>query len=406
MPRCWRLAVPSAGAAPPQHHPHPGRRPRLRRPRALRPDEVRDAATRPAGARGHALHAVLRRQHGVRAVARGADDRACTPATTGSAATARFPLRPEDVTLAGGAAGDAGYRTAVVGKWGLGRADTTGRPGPAGLRSLLRLPRPPPRAPAVHDHLWRNGDARRLRRRRATTPTICSPPRRSTFVERRRRRGRSSSTSNYTVPHAELRVPEDSLAQYRGRFPETPFVNADGRRPTRRCRRFASLGYRSQPTPHAAFAAMITRMDRDIGRLMATLSRAGHRQAARWCCSPATTAPHQEGGADPAFFNSTGGLRGIKRDLYEGGIRVPMIARWPGRCRPAATSDARLGALGPAADAGRPGRRDDARRASTASRCARRSRAGRSRRTSSSTGSFTSADSSRRSGWGSGRRCG
>ena len=198
-------------------------------------------------------------------------------------------------------------------------------------------------------------------------------------------------------------MPEDSLAEYRGRYPETPFVNAaaDAYTPVPP---FERTGYRSQPTPHAAFAAMIARMDRDIGRLMATLSRLGiDKQTLVLFTSD--NGPHKEGGADPAFFNSTGGLRGIKRDLYEGGIRVPMIAWAPGACRPAATSAHvwahwdMLPTLADLAGATAP-------RASTACRCARRWRAGRRRRTSFCTGSFTNAGSSRPCGWGSGRRCG
>jgi arylsulfatase A-like enzyme len=74
---------------------------------------------------------------------------------------------------------------------------------------------------------------------------------------------------------------------------------------------------------------MITRMDRDIGRLAALIHSRG---IARHTLILFTSdnGPHREGGANPAYFNSSGGLRGIKRDLYEGGVRVPMIAWWPG----------------------------------------------------------------------------
>ncbi len=74
---------------------------------------------------------------------------------------------------------------------------------------------------------------------------------------------------------------------------------------------------------------MITRMDRDIGQIMDRL-RARGLDRRTLVLFTSDNGPHQEGGADPAFFKSAGPLRGIKRDLYEGGIRVPMIARWTG----------------------------------------------------------------------------
>jgi arylsulfatase A len=144
---------------------------------------------------------------------------------------------------------------------------------------------------------------------------------------------------NYTVPHAELRVPEDSMAPFRGKFEERPFVNpsADAR-PSGSRLEGPSLGYRSQPAPFAAFAGMVTRMDRDIGRL-ADLVHARGLDDRTLILFISDNGPHKEGGADPAYFKSSGGLRGIKRDLYEGGIRVPMIARWPGTIPAGRVSD-------------------------------------------------------------------
>ena len=83
---------------------------------------------------------------------------------------------------------------------------------------------------------------------------------------------------------------------------------------------------------------MITRMDRDIGRLTTRLGELGIDERTL-VMFVSDNGPHQEGGGDPVFFKSAGGLRGIKRDLYEGGIRVPMIARWRGTIPAGRVSD-------------------------------------------------------------------
>jgi arylsulfatase A-like enzyme len=107
--------------------------------------------------------------------------------------------------------------------------------------------------------------------------------------------------------------------------------------PPSRVRR-PSIGYRSQPEPLAAFAGMVARMDQHVGQLLAALRERGLERNTLVLFT-SDNGPHKEGGADPDFFDSNGPLRGIKRDLYEGGIRVPMIARWPGRVKAGATSE-------------------------------------------------------------------
>ena len=92
------------------------------------------------------------------------------------------------------------------------------------------------------------------------------------------------------------------------------------------------------PQPQKNHAAMITRMDGDIGKIMALLKESGIDQNTAVFFS-SDNGPHREGGARPEFFKSGGPLRGIKRDLYEGGIRVPGIVRWPDRVRPGTVSD-------------------------------------------------------------------
>lgn len=237
------------------------------------------------------------------------------------------PLRPEDVTIAE-VLRDAGYRTAVIGKWGLGQPGSTGEPNRQGFDHAFGFLDHRHAHRQFTDHLWHNGERVAVDVDHDYANDLFTKEA-AAFIERTDPRP-FFVYLNYTVPHAELRVPDDALTQFRGRFPEQPFVNqaADARvtgaRPDA-----ATLGYRSQPDPRAAFAAMIVRMDRDIGRL-SELIRARGIEGRTLIMFISDNGPHREGGADPVYFKSNGGLRGIKRDLYEGGIRVPMIARWVG----------------------------------------------------------------------------
>jgi arylsulfatase A len=235
------------------------------------------------------------------------------------------PLRAEDVTIAM-LLKDAGYRTAVIGKWGLGRQGTTGQPDKKGFEYQFGFLDHRHAHRQFTDHLYRDSQPVPTNLESDYVNDLFTKEAAS-FIERNDARP-FFLYLNYTVPHAELRVPEDSLQALRGKFPETPFVNpkADA---IQKGPDDTSLGYRSQPTPKAAFVAMITRMDRDIGRLT-DLVHDRKLDERTLIMFVSDNGPHNEGGGDPEFFKSSGGLRGIKRDLYEGGIRVPMLARWVG----------------------------------------------------------------------------
>ncbi|MDE6306662.1 MAG: arylsulfatase, partial [Muribaculaceae bacterium] len=122
----------------------------------------------------------------------------------------------------------------------------------------------------------------------------------------------------YTLPHAELSQPEDSLLRYyKSRFHEDKTWGGK-----------ESARYNPVEHTHAHFAAMISRLDIYVGEVLAMLKEKGLDENTLVIFA-SDNGPHEEGGADPEFFGRDGKLRGIKRSCHEGGIRIPFIARWP-----------------------------------------------------------------------------
>jgi len=126
-----------------------------------------------------------------------------------------------------------------------------------------------------------------------------------------------------TAPHADIACPQDSVAPYLGKFKETAY--ADG-------------GYAANPHPMASYAGMVSRLDGQVGEVLDKLAALGIAERTLVIFA-SDNGPHSEGGMEPENFNSNGPFRGGKRDLYEGGIRVPMLAWWPGTIAAGRTSD-------------------------------------------------------------------
>ncbi len=238
----------------------------------------------------------------------------------------RVPLEPEDVTVAE-VLRTAGYRTGIVGKWGLGEPETTGIPNDQGFdfwfgylnQANAHFYYPP--------FLWKNRERVDLPRNADGKKEIYSHDLMTdealAFV-RRNQKDLFFLYVAYTIPHAEIVVPEDSLKEYRGKFPETPYPGAH---------------YGAQAEPNAAVAGMITRMDCDIGRLFDLLKELKLDENTIVFFT-SDNGPVSVGGRDHKFFNAAGGLRGAKGSLFEGGIRVPTIVRWPGHIQAGTVSDA------------------------------------------------------------------
>ena len=126
----------------------------------------------------------------------------------------------------------------------------------------------------------------------------------------------------YTLPHAELAQPNDSiLKNYKKKFfSDKTWGGSKGSR------------YNPVEHTHAHFAGMITRLDAYVGEILAKLKEKGLDENTIVIFS-SDNGPHAEGGADPTFFGRDGKLRGLKRQCYEGGIRIPFIVRWPGKVK-------------------------------------------------------------------------
>ncbi len=245
----------------------------------------------------------------------------------------QFPLKASAYTIAE-LFKDAGYATGNFGKWGLGFVDTEGDPNKQGFSQFYGYNCQRQAHDYFPDHLWDN-HTRVLLPNSITRSEIYAPDliqnKALGFIEDNKNRPFFALLS-FTLPHAGLELPENDkmFMEYRKVLNEQAVsvtrVNAEASR------------YKGQPYPHSAYAAMVTRLDDYVGQVMSKLKKL-RIEKNTLIIFTSDNGPHAEGGNDPAFFNSNAGLRGIKRDLYEGGIRVPMIVSWPAVIKKSAVSD-------------------------------------------------------------------
>ncbi|MBN1342545.1 MAG: arylsulfatase [Phycisphaerae bacterium] len=257
---------------------------------------------------------------------------------------ARVPLLPKDVTVAE-VLKQAGYATGIVGKWGLGEAETTGIPTRQGFDEWFGYLN----QRNAHNHyphfLWRN-EKKVLLKGNLGSGEAGKPYDEYGLEAAKLQTGPDGKRREYSQDLFTAEALDFVARHHRGPFflylaYTIPHANNEGGRATGNGMEVPDYGpYADKPwrDPQKGHAAMITRMDRDIGRLMAKLRELGIDKDTIVFFS-SDNGPHREGGALPDFFDSNGAVKGIKRDLYEGGIRVPTMARWPGKIKAGTVSD-------------------------------------------------------------------
>lgn len=238
----------------------------------------------------------------------------------------RIPLKDSDITVAE-VLKTAGYTTGMIGKWGLGEPGTTGLPNKQGFDHWYGFLNQHNAHSFYPPYLWRNDrivyfNENESGQRQTYVQDL--------FIEEALEFIRSSKNEPFflylpfTLPHTELAAREAMVEKYRGRFDEVVFP--------------AELGRPAVPESKAVYAGMISTLDEDVGRIMAELKELGIAENTIVIFTSDNGAANEHG-AKSDYFDGTGPLRGIKRDLYEGGIRVPLIVSWPGTVPAGAVDD-------------------------------------------------------------------
>lgn len=220
-----------------------------------------------------------------------------------------YPLKDEEVTVAE-IVKTRGYKTACIGKWGLGGPGSEGHPNKQGFDYFFGYLGQGNAHRYYPEFLFENSEKIHLNKKVYSHDLIMEKA--LTYIK-------NAGNEPFllyltpTIPHADLILPEGERGEYENKFLEKPFKGG---------------GYTAQPKPKATFAAMVSRLDRDVKRVMDLLESKGMADNTIVIFT-SDNGTHIEGGHDPYFFSSNGGFRGVKRDLYEGGVRTPFIVTWP-----------------------------------------------------------------------------
>lgn len=219
-----------------------------------------------------------------------------------------------------------GYATGLFGKWGLGYPESPSIPSKMGFEEFYGYNCQRQAHSYYPSHLWKNQEKVILEGNKNGERNTYSQElihQEALQFIRNNKDKPFFAMLTYTLPHAELNLPHDSIYHiYEDKFEETPY----------------SGGYHDSEKPRASFAAMVSLLDKYVGEVMQELTELSIDDNTIIIFT-SDNGPHMEGGADPEFFNSNGPLRGFKRDLYEGGIRVPMIVRYPEKVQANTTTD-------------------------------------------------------------------
>ena len=221
----------------------------------------------------------------------------------------------------------AGYKTGIFGKWGLGAPGSASEPLKMGFDRFYGYNCQRIAHSYYPAFLWNDDKRELLIENAAQKPKVYAPKLiQQQAIEFIRENKEQPFFLYYAAvqPHADMIAPKGFMNRHRGKYdPETPYKEEY---------------YRGQDEPHAAFAAMVNVLDNYVGQISNELEKLGIADNTLIIFT-SDNGPHTEGGHDPEYFDSNGIFKGTKRDLYEGGTRVPMIANWPGKINAGSRSD-------------------------------------------------------------------